>query len=63
MVLFLREGMRAWMEAWMKASPRVMTPPPTNPLSPLPMPQGVRDEAILVLASMALRVQREANRW
>jgi hypothetical protein len=63
MVLFLREGMKAWMEAWLNATLRVTERPPSSPGTRMVVSQGVRDEAILVLAGMALRVQQGVNRW
>jgi hypothetical protein len=63
MVLFLREGMKAWMEAWANATLQLPQRPPSSPAAGLTLPQGAREEAILVLAEMALRVQSEVNRW
>jgi len=60
---FLREGMKAWMDAWMNATLLIREQPSFRPVASIPVPQGVRDEAILVLAEMALRVQPEVNPW
>jgi hypothetical protein len=59
MVLFLREGMKAWMEAWMNSTPRTAERVPASPGTSIAVPQIIRDEAILVLVEMALGVQQE----
>jgi hypothetical protein len=62
MVVFLRDGMKAWMDAWMNET-LLIREPSLRPAASISVPQGVRDEAILVLAEMALRVQPEVNPW
>jgi hypothetical protein len=59
MVLFLREGMKVWMEAWMNSTPSTAERVPASPGTSIPVPQIIRDEAILVLVEMALGVQQE----
>lgn len=55
MVVFLRQGMRAWMAAWSKwATSEVTVPSPSRVDSGNVLPLKVRDEITLVLAGMAL---------
>jgi hypothetical protein len=63
MVLFIREGMKTWIEAWMNSVLRIAERPPSSLGSRLIVPPGVREEAILVLAGMALSIQAEVDRW
>jgi len=63
MVLFLREEMKAWMEAWMNSALGITERPPSSPEASMALPQSVRVEAILVLAEMALKVQPEVYPW
>jgi hypothetical protein len=55
MVVFLRQGMRAWMTAWPKWTTSEVTEPSAvrGDLGNL-LPPKVRDEITLVLAGMAL---------
>jgi hypothetical protein len=55
MVVFLRQGMRAWMTAWSKWTTSEVTEPSPNRVdSGNLLPLKVRDELTLVLAGMAL---------
>lgn len=59
MVLFLREGMKAWMEAWMNSTPSTAERAPASRGASIAVPEVIRNEAILVLVEMALGVQQE----
>ena len=48
MVVFLPEGMKAWMDATLLISEQ----PSLRPVASITVPQGVRNEAILVLAEI-----------
>jgi hypothetical protein len=61
MVLFLREGMKAWMEGWRNTAMTDAPRPPSSLGTSIDVPQGVRNEAILVLTEMVMRVQPEVN--
>jgi len=55
MVVFLRQGMRAWMAAWPKwTTSEVTEPSPMRVDSGNLLPLKVRDEITFVLAGMAL---------
>lgn len=61
LVLLLRKGLAAWLHAWVQCAPLPLPPPaavPGSPSEPFLPPQ--RNEAVLILATMALRQLQEA---
>lgn len=61
-VLFVRRGMRDWMEAWLRCSPSVPAMPQTMTGLEQPSPIHRSRELVLILASMALGSRQEAKR-
>ena len=55
MVVFLHQGMKAWMAAWSKWTTSEVTEPSANRVdSENVLPLKIRDEITLILAGMAL---------
>jgi hypothetical protein len=52
MALLLRQGMAAWMKAWMESTPRVPDDRRTTPAAALP--ENGHHEIVAILATMAL---------
>ena len=55
MVVFLRQGMKAWMDSWSKWASEPTERPSNRSDSGNVLPPKARDEITLVLAGMALR--------
>jgi len=59
MVLFLRQGMVAWMKAWIES--KAPAPQEQMPSPGLRVPENHRSEIIVIMAAMALSHWREAT--
>jgi len=60
LALFLRRGMTDWMQAWSQC--RGVTPAPTQPVTPAPVPIDIRAQVATLLAGIILGLPQEATR-
>ena len=59
LVLLMRSGMRAWMQAWAQCATTVIRQPPPGEAEIVPF--TLHQEATLILASMLLHRRQEAT--
>ena len=59
LVLLMRSGMRAWMQAWAQCATTVIRRPPPGEAEIVPV--TLHQEATLILASMLLHRRQEAT--
>ncbi|HSQ49741.1 MAG TPA: hypothetical protein VLL94_00585 [Nitrospiraceae bacterium] len=61
LVLFLREGMKAWMDAWLGCLIAGPTKPPNKSGSMVEsvVPWDLRGQVVAILAGMALSIRQE----
>ena len=60
--LFLRQGMKGWMEAWSRCVPEIPTCPLRGYSREEIVPLDLRAEVVMVLTGMVLREGQEVRR-
>ena len=61
LVLFLRRGMTAWMQAWSECAPHIEPSTRATPGVDESIPTGLRSQIATLLAGMILCLQQEGT--